>query len=161
MMKTWVGIVLLLSLAACAQPKLEGDPQSVRIEAPPSGMSVIYLVRSSRDWGSNPTVVFIDDRWLGTTAAGVYYRMEVPPGRHTLSGYAFDQGTITLDTKAGGVYFVEQHVQGATQRAQVFSSSQYQFINDARARELIANIDIQPGPLPAGSVTVLPMLPSP
>jgi hypothetical protein len=160
-MKDWAGMLaVLLALVACAQPKLEGDPQSVSLAAAPAGMSVIYLVRSTRDWSTNASVVFIDERWLGTTGAGVYYRIEVPPGRHRLSGYAFDQGSITLDTQPNGVYFVEQHVQGMFNRAQVMHSSEFAIIDDARARELIANIHIMPGPEPAASVTVLPIVPA-
>lgn len=149
-------LAVVLSLAACAAPKLEGDPQSVRVEPPAAGMSVIYLIRSAKDWGTNATWVFIDDRLVGTTAAGVYYRIEVRPGRHRLSGYAFDQGNLTVDTQAGGVYFVEQHVLGWYNRAQVFSSSQFEPVDDARAREVIANIHTRPGPDRAGTVTVLP-----
>jgi hypothetical protein len=77
-----------------------------------------------------------------------------------LTGYAFDQGNITVDTQANGVYFVEQHVQGMYNRAQVMHSSEFATINEARARELIANIDAMPGPEPVGSVIVLPMSPS-
>lgn len=151
--------LVLISLAACTPPKLGGDPQSVRIEPPPAGMAVIYLVRSVRDWSTNASVVFIDDRWLGTTGAGIYYRMEVPPGRHRLSGYAFDQGNITIDAKAGGVYFVEQHVQGMYNRAQVMHSSEFMTITDERAREVIANIHTMPDRMREGSVSVLPLIP--
>ena len=153
-------LALVLSLAACVAPKLEGDSQSVRIEPPAAGMSVIYLIRSSRDWGTNPSLVFIDDRLVGTTQAGVYYRIEVPPGRHRLSGYAFDQGNITLDTQANVVYFIEHKVQGLYNRSQILISSRFEPIDDPRARELIANIHIQPGPEPAGTVTVLAPIPS-
>jgi hypothetical protein len=87
-------------------------------------------------------------------AAGVYYRIELPPGRHRFAGYAFDQGNITVDTQADKVYFVEQHVQGMYNRAQVMYSSEFLTISDARARELIANIHTMPGHEAAGSVTV-------
>jgi hypothetical protein len=123
-------------------------------------MSVIYLMRSTRDWGTNATWVFIDDRLVGTTAAGVYYRIEVPPGRHRLSGYAFDQGNITLDTQANGVYYIEHHVLGLYNRSQIFSSSEFEPVNDARAREVIANIHTRRGPERAATVTVLPLIPT-
>ena len=119
-------LAVVLSLAACALPKLEGNPETVHFEPPAAGMSVIYLMRSAKDWGTNATWVFIDDRLVGTTAAGVYYRIEVPPGRHRLSGYAYDQGNITLNTQANGVYFIEHHVLGMYSRSQIFSSSQFE-----------------------------------
>ena len=78
------------------------------------------------------------------------------PGRHRLSGYAFDQGNITLDTQANGVYFVEQHVQGMYNRAQVMHSSNFEVVDEARAREVIANIHTRPGPDRTGTVTVVP-----
>jgi hypothetical protein len=161
MLNTRISVVaVMLSLAACAAPKLDGDPQTVRIETPPPGMSVIYLLRSARDWSTNASLVHMDESRVGTTGAGVYYRMEVPPGRHRLAGYAFDQGNITVDTQANGVYFVEQHVQGMYNRAQVMHSSNFEVVDEARAREVIANIHTLPGRQPIGSVTVLPLIPS-
>jgi hypothetical protein len=160
MLKSLLGaFVVLVSLSACTAPKLGGNPESVRIAPPPPGKAVIYLVRSVRDWSTNASLVFHGDQWLGTTAAGVYYRMEVEPGRHRLSGYAFDQGNITIDAKAGEVYFVEHHVMGMYNRAQVMHSSEFRMVTDERAREVIANIHTMPDRLPEGSVTVLPAIP--
>lgn len=137
MLKTWMGaLVVLLSLDACA-PMPAADPQSVRIENAP-GMSVIYLVRSKKDWGETPVPVYIDDRWLGATHAGTYYRIEVPAGRHRITGFAIDNGTITLDTQANGVYFVEQNARAFYSR-QLMGSSSYRMVDDTRARTVIAD----------------------
>ena len=165
MLKTWTGVfAVLLSLAACA-PIPVVDPQSVRVEGTP-GMSVIYLVRSMPDHSPAGASVYLDDRWIGATRLGTFFRLEVPAGRHRFTGDAIDQGTITLDTQADHVYFVEMRVFGIG-RDFPYSNSQYTIIPEARARAVMARADrMQPvpcaGPLCSrGTVTVLPLIPQP
>jgi hypothetical protein len=138
MLKTWTGIfALIAALAACAPMQPAGNPQNVRIESTP-GMAVIYLMRGNPDWSYVPSQVYVGDRLIGTTHAGTYYRIELPPGRHTIRGFGVDGGTITLDTQAGGVYFVQQRVAG-TWRSPTSYSSAYTIIDEARARAVMAN----------------------
>jgi hypothetical protein len=137
MLKTWTGVfAVLLSLAACA-PMPVADSRNVRIESTP-GMSVIYLVRSERDMSFVGMPVFIDERLVGPTYAGSYYRIELPAGRHRFSGYAHDAGTVTLDTQANGVYFVEHRVRGIYSRQPALDSS-YRIVDEARARTVMAD----------------------
>ena len=137
MLKTWTGVfVLIAALAGCAPMQPAGNPQSVRIEGTP-GMSVIYLVRSNPDLSDLQPQVYIDDRLVGTSFAGTYYRIEVPAGRHRFSGFGVDGGTLTLTTQANGVYFVQHRVAGSTLTWQSPSSS-YQIIDEARARAVMA-----------------------
>ena len=139
MLKIWTGVlVLIAALAGCAvtHTPTTADMQAVRIEGTP-GMSVIYLVRGNPDWSYVPSQVYIGDRLLGTTHAGTYYRIEVPAGRHRFAGFGVDGGTITLDTQANGVYFVQQRVAG-TWRSPTSYTSSYTIIDEARARAAMA-----------------------
>src|SRR5688572_26693265 len=114
MLKTWIGtFALVCLLAGCASmgPSAQ-DTQAVRIEGTP-GMAVIYLVRTHPDLSYLTTPVVLNDRMIGSTYAGTYYRLEVPTGRHLLSGYAQDAGAITLDVQADRVYFVQHTVSGS------------------------------------------------
>jgi hypothetical protein len=165
MLKNWAGVfAVLLSLAACA-PMPVAEPQNVRIESAP-GMSVIYLVRSKIDWGATPVMVYLDERWIGATHAGTYYRIEVPAGRHRITGYALDNGTITLDTEANRVYFVEQNTRSFYSR-QIMGNSSYMIVDEARASTVMADAERLEA-LPCvgvdcsrATVQVLPLIPQP
>ena len=134
MLKTWIGTLALVSLlAGCASmgPSAQ-QMQAVRIEGAP-GMAVIYIIRTNPDLSYVPAQIAIDDRMLGTTSAGTYFRVEVPAGRHRISGYGVDAGTITIDAQADRIYFVHQTVAG-NWRSPTSLSSFYRLIDESRAR---------------------------
>jgi hypothetical protein len=54
----------------------------------------------------------LDDREQITTLWGTYYRWEVPPGTHRVTGMGRANESVTLATTAGSVYFVEHTVRG-------------------------------------------------
>jgi hypothetical protein len=108
----WRGLLLISTLlvAACAPiPPSPQDIQARRFEAVP-GKSVIYLVRDTPDLSGRPAAITLDDDLLITTYQGTFFRWEVPPGTHRISGYASDPGTITLQTEPGRIYFVQQRM---------------------------------------------------
>src|SRR5688572_13295366 len=113
MLKIWIGALSLLAALTGCESMLPSSQamQAVRIEGTP-GMAVIYIVRPDPDLSVVAAPIALDDRLLGTTYPGTYFRVEVPAGRHRLSGYGVDSGNITLDVQAGQVYFVQQHVAG-------------------------------------------------
>jgi hypothetical protein len=102
--------VLVFALAACAQ--LPPSPQEIeakRFEAAP-GQAVIYLVRDVPDFTDVGAAVMLDDRLMGSTYPGTFFRWVVPPGRHEIRGYAGDSGHYVLDVSPDRVYFVQQSV---------------------------------------------------
>lgn len=135
MFKTSIVLLAALLLTACA-PLPRADPQSVRIEGTP-GMSVIYLVRTNPDLSYVPAQIALDERMLGVTHAGTYFRLEVPAGRHRISGFGVDGGTITFDTQPDRVYFIRQTVAGIG-RSPTSLTSFYSLIDEARARSAMA-----------------------
>lgn len=103
-------LLLLLVLTACAPlPPSPQDIEAKRFEAVP-GQSVIYLVRPWPDASSQAATLWLNDRVMGSTYPGTYFRWVVPPGRHRIAGYAQDAGNITLDVAPGRMYFVYQTV---------------------------------------------------
>lgn len=103
-------LLFALALAACAPlPPSPQDIEAKRFEAVPD-QSVIYIVRPWPDASSQAATLWLDDRVMGSTYPGTYFRWVVPPGRHRIAGYAQDSGNITLDTAPGRVYFVYQTV---------------------------------------------------
>ena len=137
MLKIWIGILSAVALlSGCAQMgPSQAEMQSVRVEGTP-GRAVVYIVRTLPDLSYLTTPVVVDDRLVGATYAGTYIRVEVAPGRHVISGYAQDNGAITLDVQADRVYFVRQTVSGSWRATNPHSF--FSIIDEARARAAMA-----------------------
>jgi len=126
-------LTLAVALAGCAS--FSPSPQAmqaVRIEGTP-GKAVIYVVRGNPDLSIVAAQIALDGELLGTSYAGTYFRVEVPAGRHRLSGYGVDGGNISIDVQADRVYFIQQYVTGI-RRSPTSLSSSYKVIDEARAR---------------------------
>jgi len=104
----WRALLLLLALGGCITPlpPTPQDLQAKKFEVVP-GQSVIYLFRQPAI-NREAATLWLDDRVMGSTYSGTYFRWVVPPGRHRIAGYAGDSGSITIDTAPGRIYFVEQ-----------------------------------------------------
>jgi hypothetical protein len=134
MLKTWIGILAALALlTACAAADVRQEP--VRVEGTP-GVAVIYLVRTSPDVSYLAAPVVLDERLVGPTYAGTYYRLEVPAGRHRFSGYAQDSGALTLEVQADRIYFVQHTVVGSWRETSPYSF--FKLIDEARGRAAMA-----------------------
>lgn len=133
MLKISAVVALLGALAGCASfsPNPEAM-QAVNIQGTP-GKAVIYVVRGNPDLSIVAAQIALDGELLGTSYAGTYFRVEVPAGRHRLSGYGVDNGNISLDVQADRIYFVQQYVTGI-RRSPTSLSSSYKIIDEARAR---------------------------
>ena len=102
--------VLVVALAACAQ--LPPSPQEIEAKRfePAPGQAVIYLVRDVPDFTDIGAAVMLDDRLMGSTYPGTFFRWVVAPGRHEIRGYAEDAGYFSLDVSPDRIYFVQQSV---------------------------------------------------
>ena len=107
----WRALLLVsILLAGCVQlPPTPQDLQAKKFEALP-GKAVIYVVRDHPDFIDAGATINLGDTGVITTYPGTYYRWEVPPGAHRISGYAADSGSITVVTEAGRIYFVQQRL---------------------------------------------------
>ena len=99
-------------------------------------MAVVYIVRANPDLSYLTTPVVVGDRLIGSTHAGTYYRVELPAGRHRLSGYAHDNGALDLNVQADRVYFVQHTVSGSWRATSPHSF--FRQIDEARARAAMA-----------------------
>src|SRR5262245_66169964 len=103
----WVaGAVLALGGCAGLAPDAQ-DVEAKRFEPLPD-KAVIYLVRGEPLYSDRPVPVWLGNMMMITTYPDTYYRWEVPPGTHRISGHDTDFGTITVAAEPGRVYFVEQ-----------------------------------------------------
>jgi hypothetical protein len=129
-------LLLTAILAGCVAPLplTPADVQARKMEAPPPGMGVIYLVRSYPDHNWVPASITLGDKQMITTHPGTYYRWEVPPGRHQIVGAFADNGEITVQVEAGKTYYVQQWTRPWLSYAMSF----FQPVSEAQARAIIS-----------------------
>jgi len=104
-------------LAGCsttpeASPQSDADAKRFETAA---RASIIYLYRADL-WGGVSTI-WIDDRLIGQSVAGTYFRVSVRPGRHRIAVSGSDQGRIVIETTEDSVHFVEMRVYGDSEGA--------------------------------------------
>ena len=101
-------VFALIMLAGCAstpQASSERDAEAKQFAGAPAH-STLYVYRpdiGNSDWDS---VLWIDGRLIGATLPRTFFRVNVEPGKHTLSGMGHDNGQLTIDTRPGALYFV-------------------------------------------------------
>ena len=135
-------LILALALAACAPlPPSPQDLEAKRFEAVP-GKAVIYLVRDYPDVTRDVATVMLDDRMMGSTYPGTYFRWVVEPGRHQIRGYAGDNGSITIDVAPDRMYFVQQAV---GRFFTGFAQSMFRVIPEPYGRAAVARAELVGG----------------
>ena len=107
---------LLFAMSGCAstpQATAERDELAKQFAADPE-KGTVYIYRPGVNFDNNTedisSVLYIDQRLIGSTLAGVYFLVQLAPGTHVLSGIANDQGKMTLQVEAGRLYFVSLQV---------------------------------------------------
>jgi hypothetical protein len=104
-----VAFLLVLALSGCAstpQASRERDAQAKTFETYPNAATV-YIYRSPLNTAGGNNVLYIDNRVIGETLPGTYFRVNLLPGKHTLHGTGHDQGQLTLDVRPEKLYFVQ------------------------------------------------------
>jgi hypothetical protein len=121
----------LLCAAGCAstpQASAERDAEAKQFGTHPS-TATVYIYR--RESGKVDTVLWIDNRLVGSTLPHTYFRVFLDPGRHMLNGLAGDNGRITIETRPGEVYFIALSVSAG--------QSHFQLVAEAAGRKAVAN----------------------
>ena len=135
-MKSLQALLISFLLAGCVAPLplSPADTQARKMEAPPAGMGVIYLVRQDPDHNRVPATITLGDKAMITTYPGTYYRWEVPPGRHDIAGAFVDNGKISVQVEAGKTYYVQQWTQPWLR----YAKSYFEPVSEAQARAVIS-----------------------
>lgn len=131
-------------LAGCGvQPPITPEDKQAKQFEPVPGKAVIYLVRIFPDFNDAQTLLRIGDKLILKVNPGNYYRWVVDPGKHTITGYAADIGTITVQAEAGRIYYVRQQTTPFT-RSPI---SQFFLVNEKEGRaEVLRAVLLVPDP---------------
>lgn len=102
--------VAVLALAGCMGLAPDSQDSEAKEFQPLPDKGVIYLVRGEPAYSDRPVPVWLGNRMMLITHPDTYFRWEVPPGAHRISGHDTDFGTIVVAAETGKVYFVEQQL---------------------------------------------------
>jgi Protein of unknown function (DUF2846) len=115
-----VALIAAIALAAagCAstpQASRASDAEAKEFRPDPRS-ATLYVYRN--DWPNedageqSDSVLYVDQRLIGSTLPGIFFVVRLRAGVHTLSGIAQDQGHLTVEVRAGQLYFVSLNVVG-------------------------------------------------
>ncbi|MDQ7049810.1 MAG: DUF2846 domain-containing protein [Enterobacterales bacterium] len=103
--------VLLTGCASVPMASLEEDAKAKESLSPADDKSGIYIYRNTFTGQALKKNVSIDTKLVGETANKVYFYREITPGSHVISTESeFSDNEITLETKGGVNYFIEQYI---------------------------------------------------
>jgi hypothetical protein len=108
-----------LALAACTsvpQASPERDAEVKQFLTHPNA-AALYIYRPDFPSGEiewTDSVLWVDDRLIGSTLPRTYFRLDLRQGKHVLRGDGPDLGRLALDTGTGEIYFVRLNVIGST-----------------------------------------------
>ena len=99
-------------LAGCVQiPHSPEEIQAKKFENVPD-KAVIYIVRAYPGGFDGHGALTLDDAATITMFGGNFYRWEVPPGPHQITGVGPDMSRLIVNAEAGKLYFVEHRIFG-------------------------------------------------
>ena len=113
------GSIAVIALVAAGCASTPQAPQQQDVEAKrflsDRRLATVYVYRADigRDPMDDPieSVLYADDRLIGSTLPGTFFVVRLSTGVHTLSGFAHDQGRLKIDVLPGENYFVSLSVE--------------------------------------------------
>jgi hypothetical protein len=108
-------LALLGGCASTPQATRERDAEAKEFMTHPA-TAAIYVYRSPLDPPDADSVLYVDQRVIGATLPGGFFRVDVNPGKRRLHGIGYDLGTIEIEVRPGEVYFVALTVLDGTSR---------------------------------------------
>jgi len=112
-------VVLLLALGGCAstpQATPQRDAEAKQFITHP-GFAGIYVFRPDfRGAEMDDSTLYVDNRMIGATLPGTFFRIDVQPGPRVVSSSATGSTRLKVDTRADELYFVQLNVAGGNSR---------------------------------------------
>lgn len=72
------------------------------------GKANVYIYRNERNGSLIKFGLYLDGQPLAQTAKFTYVNVQLEPGSHAIRGHAHNDSEVTLEAKAGEVYFIWQ-----------------------------------------------------
>lgn len=111
--------VSILALGGCAstpQATPERDAEAKRFISYPESAG-IYVYRPDFPTAEmDDSVLYVDDRLIGATLPGTFFRVDVQPGAHVVRSSASGASEIRIEARPGELYFVSLGVSGGNSR---------------------------------------------
>ncbi len=107
--RSLIAVGALALCTACAttpQASLERDAEAKRFE-PVTREAVIYIYRPGPALSGPETTLWVDNRLVGSSLPGTYFRVIALPGRNVIDTSPPDTGRIEINTLGNDVTFVE------------------------------------------------------
>lgn len=125
----------LLASACASTPEAtrERDAEAKRFEAVTRD-AVVYVYRPESTMSGPETTLWIDNRLVGSSLPGSYFRVIVFPGRNVIETSPPDTGRIELATAASEIVYVEMRSEGGTDGS---PSSRFRVVPAERAQAAI------------------------
>ncbi len=114
------------------------DLQAKKFEAMPD-KAVIYIVRSSKD-SDESSGLWLDNKAIISTHPQTYFRWEVDPGTHRVSGYGPANESVTFDAQPGRIYFLRHSVLGDSRSGP--QATFLRLIGAQEGRELVSQSEL-------------------
>ncbi|MGA7750160.1 MAG: DUF2846 domain-containing protein [Gallionella sp.] len=102
-------IVLLSGCASVPMASLDQDTKAKDF-SPLLGKASLYIYRNENFGGAFPMTVSVNGKTLGQTAARTYFRLNLNPGKYTITSNAENVSNLDLTVDAGMNYYVWQEV---------------------------------------------------
>jgi hypothetical protein len=104
-------VVLLLGCASVKMASKEEDASLKEFKLPPSDRAGLYIFRNSFLGQMLTRPIYVDGNLIGETANGVYFYLDLSPGKHFISTASeFGKNSITFEAEGGKNYFAEQYM---------------------------------------------------
>ena len=101
-------LIIAAALSGCAstpQATTRRDAEAKQFTARPDN-ATLYVYRPDRSPGGEDSVLYVDNRLIGSTLPATFFRVELRPGVHLLRGYGHDNGSLKVEARQGEPTFV-------------------------------------------------------
>jgi|SRR5215471_9990267 len=113
-------LAIVSSMTGCTSVPQASDDRDADAKAFSThpGSAAIYVYRPDFGYTSTPaeSVLWMDNRLIGSTLPRTFFRLDARPGKHVLHGDGHDTGRLALEVKAEELYFVSLSVSGGASR---------------------------------------------
>ncbi len=103
-----IGFAIVSGCASIKQAPLSADTEAKEF-APKPDVAQVYVYRNETLGAALSMPVTVDGKLAGNTGPNSFFKFDLSPGKHVITSQG-DESEITLETKAGELYFVWQEV---------------------------------------------------